>query len=209
MFQTDECGYLTLWGGYTVRGAYDLLTAGANPPMDDVSELVSHHQVPLKVSIFSWRLLRNRLPTKANLAARGVLNSEATLCGIGCSHVETTEHLFLSCPNSVLLWQHVRNWLGYMGLDPNNISDHLVQFTFLTGVGKARRSFLQIIWILCTWIVWNERNNRLFNNVVTDVPRLLDKIKLLSLGWLKAKNAMFVYGTQRWWSSPLVCLGIG
>jgi hypothetical protein len=24
-----------------------------------------------------------------------------------------------------------------------------------------------------------------------------------------AKKAMFVFGTQRWWSSPLACLGIG
>jgi len=56
--------------------------------------------------------------------------------------------------------------------------------------------------------VWTERNNRLFTNVVTDVPRLLDKVKLLSLGWLKAKKAMFVFCTQRW-SNPRACLGIG
>jgi len=41
-----------------------------------------------------------------------------------------------------------------------------------------------------------ERNNRLFNNVVTLIPCLLYKIKKLSLGWLKAKKATFVYGTQ-------------
>jgi len=40
----------------------------------------------------------------------------------------------------------------------------------------------QLIWLLCTWIVCNERNNRLFNNTITIVPRLLDKVKLLSLG---------------------------
>ncbi|XP_024630112.2 uncharacterized protein [Medicago truncatula] len=156
-------------GGYAVRGAYDLLTEGANPLIEDALDLVWHHQVPLKVSIFAWRLLRDRLPTKANLAARGVLNSEATLCDTRCGHVETAEHLFLFCPNSVLLWQQVRNWLGSMGVDPNNLPDHLVQFTYLIGVGKAKRSFLQLIWIMCTWIVWNKRNNRLLNNVVTDV----------------------------------------
>lgn len=58
-------------------------------------------------------------------------------------------------------------------------------------------------------MIWSERNNRLFKNVVTEAPRLLDKIKLLSLVWLKAKNATFVFGTHMWWSCPLVCLGIG
>jgi len=38
---------------------------------------------------------------------------------------------------------------------------------------------------------------------------LLDKIKSLSLAWLMAKKAMFICGSQRWWSSPLECLGIG
>ncbi|KAK2359509.1 homeobox-leucine zipper protein ATHB-15 [Trifolium repens] len=35
--------------------------------------LVWHPHVPLKVSIFVWPLLRDRLPTKANLVTRGIL----------------------------------------------------------------------------------------------------------------------------------------
>lgn len=94
-------------------------------------------------------------------------------------------------------------------MDSNSIADHFEQFTLLAGAGRATRSFMQLIWLLSSWVVWTERNNRLFKNTVTLVPRLLDKVKLLSLGWMKAKKAMFVYGTQRWWSSPLDCLGIG
>jgi hypothetical protein len=192
-----------------VRGAYDLLTTIDNPSVDRALDLVWHRQVPLKVSIFAWRLIHNRLPTKANLAARGIIQSEATYCVSRCGHVETTDHLFLSCTSFAPLWEEVRRWIGFVGADSNNISDHLMQFIFMTGVSKAKRSFLQLIWLLCTWVLWNERNNRLFNNVVTDVSRLLDKIKLLSLAWLKAKKAIFVFGTHRWWSSPLACLGIG
>jgi len=168
-------------GGYSVRGAYDLLTAVDIPYVESVLDLVWHRQVPLKVSIFAWRLIRDRLPTKANLAARGMLQSEATLCVLGCGLVETTDHLFLSCSSFAPLWEQVRLWIGFVGVDSNNISDHLLQFTFMIGVGKAKSSFLQLVWLLCTWVLWIERNNRLFNNVVTEVPRLLDKIKMLSL----------------------------
>lgn len=62
-----------------------------------------------------------------------------------------------------------RRWIGFVGADTNNVADHLVQFTYMTCVGKAKRSFLQLIWLLCTWVLWNERNNHLFNNVITDV----------------------------------------
>ena len=177
--------------------------------MDTPLELVWHHQVPLKVSVFAWRLIRDRLPTKANLALRGVIPADDIFCVSGCGHVETADHLFLLCPTFASLWQHVRDWIDFLGVDCNTIADHLEQFIHMIGVGKTKSSFMQLIWLLCSWVIWNERNNRLFNNSVTLVPRLLDKVKLLSLGWLKAKKVMFVFGTQRWWSSPLDCLGIG
>jgi len=145
--------------------------------MDTSLELMWHKQVPLKVSVFAWRLIRDRLPTKANLATRGVISTTDIYCVSECGHVETAEHLFLSCSTFASLWQHVRDWIGFDGVDSNNISDHLVQFTYMIGVGKVKRSFLQLIWLLCTWVVWKERNNRLFNNIVTIVPRLLDRLK--------------------------------
>jgi hypothetical protein len=40
----------------------------------------------------------------------------------------------------------------------HTLSDHFVQFTYSAGGPRARRSFLQIIWLLCVWIVWNEHN---------------------------------------------------
>ncbi|XP_024639917.1 uncharacterized protein [Medicago truncatula] len=195
-------------GGFKVRGAYEVLTATVNPNKDSALELVWHHQVPLKILIFAWSLIRDRLPTRANLAAHGILQLDTALCVAGCGMIETTDHLFLSCPSFAVLWEQVRQWIGCVGVDSNIISHHFVQFTRMSGFGKARRSFLQLIWLLSSWVIWNERNNRLFKNVITEVPRLLDKIKLLSLARLKAKKATFVFGTQMWWSSPMVCLGI-
>jgi len=128
--------------GYSVRGAYDLLTNGDDTHFGLPLELVWHKHVPLKVSVFAWRLLRDRLPTKANLAIRGVISVEDSLCVAGCGHVETADHLFLSCSTFSSLWQHVREWIGCVGVDSNIIADHLVQFTHLSGVGKAKCSFM-------------------------------------------------------------------
>jgi len=60
-------------GGYTVRGASQVLTTPISSTVDAMGDLVSHKQVPLKVSIFAWRLLKDRLPTKINLQWRGFL----------------------------------------------------------------------------------------------------------------------------------------
>ncbi|MCI51487.1 helicase-like protein, partial [Trifolium medium] len=43
---------------YTVRGAFQLLTAQDVVTLDAAACLIWHSQVPLKVSILAWRLLR-------------------------------------------------------------------------------------------------------------------------------------------------------
>jgi hypothetical protein len=194
--------------GYTVCGAYQLLTLQVHNVADVTEDLIWHRQVPLKVSILAWRLLQNRLPTKENLLTRGTIQTEANLCVTGCGKAEYAVHLFLHCHILGTLWQHVRQWIGVSGVEPLSIRDHFVQFTYYLGDSRASRSFLQLLWLLCIWLLWNERNNRLFHNVHTTTFDLLEKVKHNSYWWLKANNATFVYGSQRWWSDPLLCLGI-
>jgi len=68
---------------------------------------------------------------------------------------------------------------------------------------------MQLVWLLCAWIIWNDRNQKLFNNIGSSIDQLLDKVKHYSLWWLKVSNAIFVYGYTSWWSNLIVCLGIG
>ena len=103
----------------------------------------------------------------------------------------------------------MRVWIGFDGVDTHVIQDHLNQFIYYTGGLKARRNYLHLIWVLCSWILWNERNNRLFKNQECNSYRLLEKVKYYSLWWLKAKQVTFVFDTQMWWSNPLLYLGIG
>jgi hypothetical protein len=194
--------------GYTVRGAYYALTATASPILDTTTNLVWHKQVPLKVSIVAWRLLKDRLPTKINLRRRGIAQVLDNQCVSGCGQAESTSHLFLHCPVFGSLWQHIRSWIGVSGVDAENIRDHFHQFIHYSGHSRARRSFLQLLWLLCIWLVWNERNNRLFNNTESSIEKLVDKVKFHSLWWLKANKTTFVYGTHSWWSDPLGCLGV-
>jgi len=97
-------------GGYSVRGVYSMLTTTDVPLAASEADLVWHRQVPLKVSVFAWRLLRDELPTKSNLVS-SVISSKDCLCASGCSSVETAQHLFLSCTTFAPLWSLVQNCL--------------------------------------------------------------------------------------------------
>ncbi|GAU24432.1 hypothetical protein TSUD_364160 [Trifolium subterraneum] len=137
----------------------DLLTSQDPVTLDDVKGLIWHSQVPLKVSIFAWQLLRDRLPTKANLITRCILSSEFHHCVSGCGAIESAHHLFLSCSTFSSLWSHARSWIGSSLMDSHTISYHFVQFISSAGGSRARRSFMQLIWLVCAWVISKERNH--------------------------------------------------
>ncbi|CAJ2661804.1 unnamed protein product [Trifolium pratense] len=194
--------------GYTVGGVYQILTHQTSVTVHDAENLLWHPQVPLKVSIFVWRLLRDRLPTRANLAIRGVLSSTADTCVFGCGVAESAYHLFSSCSIAGSLWDLVCAWVGIPPVAFTTLRDHFVQFTVSAGVSRARRSFLQLLWLVYVWVIWTERNHCLFKGS-TDTPHLLlDKIKLFSFRWLKSTSITLVSNYHSWWSSPLLCLGL-
>ena len=56
-----------LCDGYSAKGAYNLLISQVSHGVEATSYFIWHKQVPLKVSVLAWRLIRNRLPTKDNL----------------------------------------------------------------------------------------------------------------------------------------------
>jgi hypothetical protein len=128
----------------------------------DFLKVKQTHPKSLKVSILVWRLLRYRLPTKTNLVSRGILAPEFHDCVTGCGGIETARHLFLSCSTFGSLWALVRSWIGFSAVDAFSLTDHFVQFTYSAGGLRARRSFLQLVWLACVWVVWNERNLLVF-----------------------------------------------
>jgi len=114
-----------------VKGAYHLLTSVDEPHARGLFDNVWHKHVPLKVSLFSWRLLRNSLSTKDNLVRRRVLHHDVNQCAGGCGFQETTSHLFLNCATFGNLWVSVSQWLHITFVAPEVLRDHLLWFGHL------------------------------------------------------------------------------
>ncbi|XP_045802433.1 uncharacterized protein LOC123896024 [Trifolium pratense] len=117
--------------------------------MDDAENLIWHSQVPLKVSIFALRLLRDRLPMKVNLVTRSILSSTAHGCVFECGKVKYAYHLFISCSSVGSLWDLVSSWIDIPLVEFTTLRNHFVQFTSSAGGSRARRYFLQLIWLVC------------------------------------------------------------
>jgi len=140
---------------YKVTSAYNhLLTFTSNNLAVTHMTEIWNKEVPLKISIFAWRLLRNRLPTTDNLIKKHIFYIRMrNYAWGGCNMIEDAKHLFLSCDFFGKLWYDISHWLGYHLVFPENVSDHLYQFSTFSGFSNGKRSALNLIWLSCVWVI--------------------------------------------------------
>jgi len=122
---------------------------------------------------------------------------------------DTDLHLLLSCNVFGQVWQLVRHWLGVHSADPLTIVDHNLQFGTSSGLAKSRCFFMYLIWYASSWVIWKERNVRIFRTKESTPYQLLENIKLLSFWWHKAQFVVYHYKFHDWCQNPFLCLGVG
>ncbi|XP_024636253.1 uncharacterized protein [Medicago truncatula] len=194
--------------GYTVKGTYCFLTNTEVPVTDAVGLDVWHKCVPSKVSVFAWRLLQDRVATRANLVRRRVLQAVDNLCVGGCGYPETADHLFIQCTSFGQVWYLVCQWLGIPCVFQGSVKRHFLQFSQMAGMTRPSHDFMKVIWLACVWAIWKERNNCVFNLLVTNPINIFERVKLLSFLWLSSNVASFSFGFHDWWRYPRFCMGI-
>nr|GEV07241.1 RNA-directed DNA polymerase, eukaryota [Tanacetum cinerariifolium] len=68
-----------------------------------------NRSIPIKVNIFLWRLLLNKLPIRVNLDRRRI-DVHSMLCPICQEVVEMVNHIFFSCEMATELWSLLEKW---------------------------------------------------------------------------------------------------
>lgn len=128
--------------GYSVKGTYRFLTTVDAPPEHGQFDDVWHKQVPLKVSLFVWRLLPNRLPTKDNLVRLQILHHADNVCVTGCGSLETADHFLFTCDIFGRVWFLVLQWLHFYFVPPLGIRNHLFARNGITVFFNGRLQIL-------------------------------------------------------------------
>ena len=100
---------LLLWGSnsdgsYSTKSAYNFLKNEDRQHIEDsVFKNIWNLKLPPRACAFSWRLFKNRIPTKVNLRRRHVAlpSSNCPLCD---EEEETVGHVMYSCIKTRHLW---------------------------------------------------------------------------------------------------------
>lgn len=123
---------------------------------------------------------------------------------------ESTNHLFLHCNVNWKIWLTLQNWLevNFIISIPSNLFSHCRCWDGLLSNRKESKRGMRIIWHTTIWVIWNFRNNIIFNNGGIEVEDVLDEIKMLSWKWSLARLRIHLCLYYEWRWNPKWCLGI-
>jgi len=146
-------------GRYTPKEGYKQIIIDRKP---EVLDRWWHHIWKLSASprskLFTWCVLRNRLPTGENLMRRSIHGpSRCVLCK---SESESTEHLFMRCPITQQTWQNIKPFVHYLG-DWNGVD--LINTWIDWGNINVGTKAVNLP-IIVNWIIWKTRNRMIFED---------------------------------------------
>lgn len=149
--------------------------------------LIWKSDATLRCKIFSWLAVHEKCLTADNLQAKGVpCNPVCSLCHI---EQESTVHLMANCSFARTLWDLVLDHCNLPpSLRPLGVIQSLAGWWQMTTnqlpphQRKAWCSVVQLTW----WILWKERNDRIFRHQAALPPAVFCKFRAELLLWHQA-----------------------
>lgn len=141
-------------GRYTVSSAYQVLLDSIVGEDSLLFNRLWSGVAPSNVVAFVWKVLIDRVQSKANLRRRNIITNEADArCSICNDEEESTNHLFFSCPLVLQVWSYCHLWLGVSTVLPRKAKSHLPQHELPSLTARQNDGF-RSIWMAAVWSIW-------------------------------------------------------
>lgn len=185
-------------GEYTVKQCYEnLMDCGIDPflPWDKLWKI----KVPHGVRLFLWKVSHQILPTKHFLHARFKVDND--LCPWCNMVMEDQGHVLWSCDVISKVWCSFEKWWG-ISL-PLLVDPHSYLFELLALVSKAKcRQAWEIAVTAFLWLIWQKRNDCIFNKSKLDVSSLILQAKWQAFEWCVSANLLSQGNISIWACDP-------
>ncbi|XP_071718450.1 uncharacterized protein [Rutidosis leptorrhynchoides] len=148
-------------------------------------ETLRNFLVPKKVEIFIWRVLNKRITVLTELDKRGI-DLHSVRCPICDDDIETIEHSLVFCKHAFDVWARVYKWWGL-----DSFSNLSTSETFLGSINATSSGLGSKIWQAVDWtsgyILWKNRNNKVYKNKSSCGPSVLSEIQVISFDWISRR----------------------
>ncbi|RVX03454.1 hypothetical protein CK203_027962 [Vitis vinifera] len=181
---------LSLSGLFSVKFFFLALSKVSNPILFLPAKFLWSSKAPSKVKALAWLVAHGKVNTNDKLQLRRPYKS---LCPQWCILCKgsggSIDHLFLHCPVTIGLWHKLFNLAGLVWVPPRSVEDMMV-ITF-KGLGNSLRgkTLWQIACLTLIWLVWQERNNMIFEDKGRTEDMLWDLIQFYYSLWASCTEA--------------------
>ncbi|GJX35148.1 reverse transcriptase domain, reverse transcriptase zinc-binding domain protein [Tanacetum coccineum] len=127
--------------------------------------------------IHSWRLRKDRFPTRLNLDARGI-DLDSLRCPVCNDGIESTPHLFVWCTVAAEIWCMIKDWWGLV-CTPNDL-DGILSWHESAQLNTKEKLCFDVVINTSTWVIWRFRNRVCFDLKPSRRDTLMEEIKTLS-----------------------------
>ncbi|GJS99731.1 RNA-directed DNA polymerase, eukaryota [Tanacetum coccineum] len=155
--------------------------------------------IPIKINIFAWRARLDRLPTRSNLACRGIV-MDSVLCPICGSDTETISHILFRCNLGVHIFRKICRWWEVDWLDVSSFDDWLEWFSAIRLSSKVKL-LMEGVCMVAWWHIWAYRNKLLFDDSPPRQATLFDDIVSRSYFWC-VNRCIASFSWETWLKKP-------
>jgi hypothetical protein len=171
-------------GLFEVRSFYTTLIS-PHPPGIFPWKSVWKAKVPSRVAFFVWTAALGKILTTENLKKRRVTILD--WCCMCKSSGESVNHLLVHCPVAWELWSMVLVIFGKNWVMPRDVVDLLSCWKGIRSNSEAGKIWKMVPHCLM-WCLWQERNDRTFNEKERTIPALKFHFLHTLLNWSKASH---------------------
>jgi hypothetical protein len=149
-------------GKYTARDTYRMLCQGGIRSV--VEKPIWRSYAPPKCKLFGWLATKYRLWTSDRRAQHG-LQDDTVACFTCLQEEDTVDHILAQCVYAREVWMRCMHTVGLEIVEPESTISFQSWWLRARGlVHRLHRWEFETLVILVSWILWKQRNARVFGN---------------------------------------------
>ncbi len=191
-------------GAFTVRRLSSMLDEVCLQPEISTPLFSWNSLIPQKVNLCVWRAVLGRLPSRTNLASRGLEIADIR-CPLCQSGEETVDHIMARCSFASCLWQKVLAWWQLPRTTPLDTKDAL-SMSWSQGLPGWIQKIWQAVCCVTCWIIWKARNSYVFKDTSVTGMQMLGDIQFFSFFWISHRSKRMKLAWVDWLLNPCQAL---
>ena len=98
--------------------------------------------------------------------------------------METNDHVFVECSSAKLVSAHLWRWVEWWPVNDRTVSAFWESFDRDNG-NVVHRHVKRLIAAVFLWIVWKQRNERVFGRASKNEKAMSEGIRFVTFEWIK------------------------